>query len=127
MITSMTGFGRGESSSDGFSVTAEVKTLNSRYLDISVRTPQAIQDRELAIKEFAQDKLSRGKVNININLERTGGRQADIQLNSELVKGYGLVLRELKEVSGIEEPVQISDILQFSHLFETRKEDEEEV
>ena len=123
----MTGFGRGESSSDGFSVTAEVKTLNSRYLDISVRTPQAIQDRELAIKEFAQDKLSRGKVNININLERTGGRQADIQLNSELVKGYGLVLRELKEVSGIEEPVQISDILQFSHLFETRKEDEEEV
>ena len=123
----MTGFGRGESSSDGFSVTAEVKTLNSRYLDISVRTPQAIQDRELAIKEFAQNKLSRGKVNININLERTGGRQADIQLNSELVKGYGLILRELKEVSGIEEPVQISDILQFSHLFETRKEDEEEV
>lgn len=127
MITSMTGFGRGESSSDGFSVTAEVKTLNSRYLDISVRTPQAVQDRELAIKEVAQDRISRGKVNININLERTGGRQADIQLNSELVKGYGQILRQLRDVSGIDEPVRISDIMQFSHLFETRKEDEEEI
>jgi uncharacterized protein (TIGR00255 family) len=123
----MTGFGRGESSSDGFSVTAEVKTLNSRYLDISVRTPQAIQDRELAIKEVAQGRISRGKVNININLERTGGRQADIQLNSELVKGYGQILRQLRDVSGIDEPVRISDIMQFSHLFETRKEDEEEI
>jgi len=127
MITSMTGFGRGESSSGGFLVTAEVKTLNSRYLDITVRMPQSMQDKELAIKEFAQEKLSRGKVNININLERTGGRQADIKLNSELVKGYGLILRQLREEAGIDEPVQISDILQFSNLFETRKEDEEEL
>ncbi|PWN06553.1 YicC family protein [Rhodohalobacter mucosus] len=123
----MTGFGRGESSSGGFLLTAEVKTLNSRYLDISVRMPQSMQDKELAIKEFAQGKLSRGKVNININMERTGGRQADIRLNTELVKGYGLILRQLRDESGIDEPVQISDILQFSNLFETRKEDEEEL
>lgn len=127
MITSMTGFGRGESSSGGFLITAEVKTLNSRYLDITVRTPQAIQDKELSIKEFVQEKLSRGKVNININLERTGGRQADIKLNTELVKGYGLILRQLREESGIDEPVQVSDMLYFNNLFETRKEGEEEI
>jgi uncharacterized protein (TIGR00255 family) len=127
MITSMTGFGRGESSSNGFLVTVEIKTLNSRYLDITARMPQSIQDKELDLKEFVQDKLSRGKVTININLEKTSGRLADIKLNSELVKGYSEALQQLRKEAGIDEPVQIRDILQFNNLFETRKEDEKEI
>lgn len=127
MITSMTGFGRGESSSNGFLVTVEIKTLNSRYLDITARMPQSIQDKELTLKEFVQDKLSRGKVTININLEKTSGRLADIKLNSELVKGYSEALQQLRKEAGIDEPVQIRDILQFNNLFETRKEDEKEI
>lgn len=127
MITSMTGFGRGESSSNGFLVTVEIKTLNSRYLDITARMPQSIQDKELSVKEFVQDILSRGKVSININIEKTSGRLADIKLNSELVKGYSDVLEQLRKEAGINEPVQISDLLQFNNLFETRKEDDEEI
>lgn len=127
MITSMTGFGRGESSSNGFLVTVEIKTLNSRYLDISVRMPQSILHKELSVKEFVQKKLSRGKVSININLERTSDRNADIRLNSELVKGYSEILEQLRTEANIEEPVQVRDILQFNNLFETRKEDEKEI
>jgi uncharacterized protein (TIGR00255 family) len=127
MITSMTGFGRGEASSNGFQVTVEIKTLNSRYLDISVRMPQSIQDKELAIKEFIQGKLSRGKVVMNVNIERTNARSADISVNKDLVKGYTSALGELRKAAGIEAPLQVSDLLQFNNLFETKKEDEQEI
>lgn len=127
MITSMTGFGRGDSSSNGFQVTVEIKTLNSRYLDISVRMPQSIQDKELAIKEYIQGKLSRGKVVMNVNIEKTGSRSADISVNKELVKGYTSALSELRKAAGIEAPLQVSDILHFNNLFESKKEDEEEI
>ncbi len=127
MITSMTGFGRGESSSGGYQVTVEIKTLNSRYLDISVRMPQSIQDKEIKLKECVQKNLSRGKVNLNINVDRTKSAGPDIKLNEELVKSYSSILRNLRSAGNIDEPVTVSDLLQFNDIFETRKEDEKEV
>jgi uncharacterized protein (TIGR00255 family) len=127
MITSMTGFGRGESSSNGYQVTVEIKTLNSRYLDISVRMPQSIQDKEIKLKECVQKNLSRGKVNLNINVDRTKSAGPDIKLNEELVKSYSSILRNLRSTGNIDEPVTVSDLLQFNDIFETRKEDEKEV
>ena len=127
MITSMTGFGRGESSSTGFSVTVEIKTLNSRYLDISVRTPQSLHDKELVLKEIIQTKLSRGKVSLNVNVEKTASKQTDIKLNRELVEGYKDILNQLKEAAGITEPIELSDILQFNNVFETKKEDPKDI
>ena len=127
MITSMTGFGRGEHSSSGYQVTVEVKTLNSRYLDISVRMPQSIQDKEIKLKEYVQKHLSRGKVNLNINVDRTKSAGPDIKLNEELVKSYSSILRNLRSAGNIDEPVTVRDLLQFNDIFETRKQDEEEV
>ncbi len=127
MITSMTGFGRGESSSDGYQVTVEVKTLNSRYLDISVRMPQSIHDKEIDLKECVQQYLSRGKVNLNINVDRSSDSEPDIKLNDELVKSYSDILRNLKDTAGLEQPVEVRDLLQFSDIFETKKEGEKEV
>jgi uncharacterized protein (TIGR00255 family) len=127
MITSMTGFGRGESSSNGYQVTVEIKTLNSRYLDISVRMPQSIQDKEIKLKENVQKHLSRGKVNLNINVDRSKSAGPDIKLNEELVKSYSSILRNLRSTGNIDEPITVGDLLQFNDIFETRKEDEEEV
>jgi len=123
----MTGFGRGEHSSSGYQVTVEVKTLNSRYLDISVRMPQSIQDKEIKLKEYVQKHLSRGKVNLNINVDRTKSAGPDIKLNEELVKSYSSILRNLRSAGNIDEPVTVRDLLQFNDIFETRKQDEEEV
>lgn len=127
MITSMTGFGRGESSSNGYQITVEIRTLNSRYLDISVRMPQSIQDKEIKLKECVQKNLSRGKVNLNINVDRTKNAGPDIKLNEELVKSYSSILRSLRSTGNIDEPVTVGDLLQFNDIFETRKEDEKEV
>ncbi|MEX2463769.1 MAG: YicC/YloC family endoribonuclease [Balneolaceae bacterium] len=125
MIKSMTGFGRGEYASNGFQITVELKTLNSRYLDISIRTPKSLQDHELDIKEMIQKKLSRGKVHININVEMKNDNHTQIAFNSEKVKAYGLMLNEVRTLANIKEPVTIRDILRFEEIFETKQPDEE--
>ncbi len=127
MIKSMTGFGRGESSSNGYQVTVELKTLNSRYLDISIRMPQSIQHHEFSVKELIQEKLSRGKVHININLEETSAKRPDIIFNEKMVRLYSKMLEQVKFVANIHEPVKMSDLLQFDGIFEKQKDDEEEI
>lgn len=127
MIKSMTGFGRGVSSSDGYQVTVELKTLNSRYLDISARLPQSLQHHEFDVKEIIQGKLSRGKVHVNVYVEETSSRQINLTYNESVIKSYSRLLDQVRNLAGIEKPVQLSDILQFEGIFESQKEDEKEI
>ena len=127
MIRSMTGFGRGEASSNGFQVTVEVKTLNSRYLDISSRMPQIIQQHEFSIKEIVQKKLSRGKVHLIVNVENTEKSGVDVTYNEELVKAYGTILEKIRTITNIQQPVQLQDILHFDGIFKSKEEDEDEI
>ncbi len=125
MITSMTGFGRGEASSEGISVMVELKTVNSRYLDISLRLPKIIQEQELEFKELLQQSLERGKVNVNIRIDKANTGQPEVTFNKKLVRGYKEMLKELSEAAGIDESVRLSDLMQFNDLFESREEDAE--
>ncbi|GAA5521632.1 YicC family protein [Aliifodinibius salicampi] len=125
MITSMTGFGRGEASSEGISVMVELKTVNSRYLDISLRLPKIIQEQELEFKELLQQSLERGKVNVNIRIDKANTGKPEVTFNKKLVRGYKEMLKELSEAAGINETVQLSDLMQFNDIFESREEDEE--
>jgi uncharacterized protein (TIGR00255 family) len=125
MITSMTGFGRGEASSEGISVMVELKTVNSRYLDISLRLPKIIQEQELEFKELLQQSLERGKVNVNIRIDKANTGKPEVTFNKKLVRGYKEMLKELNEAAGINESVQLSDLMQFNDIFESREEDEE--
>lgn len=124
MITSMTGFGRGEASSEGISVMVELKTVNSRYLDISLRLPKIIQEQELEFKELLQQSLERGKVNVNIRIDKANTGKPEVTFNKKLVRGYKEMLKELSEAAGINETVQLSDLMQFNDIFESREEDE---
>ncbi len=124
MIISMTGFGRGEADSNGISVTVELKTVNSRYLDISMRLPQVIQDKELDLKEIIQEYVQRGKVNTTVRLDQAGTGEPEITFNKKLVQGYKTMLDDLRDIAGIEKSVTLKDLLQFNDIFETREQDE---
>jgi len=124
MIISMTGFGRGEASTDGISVAVEVKSVNSRYLDISLRLPQAIQEKELQIKEQIQDRINRGKLNVNIRVDKTDTGEPEITINPKLVRGYADLLNELRETAGIKNPLTLDHLLSFNEIFVSREEDE---
>jgi uncharacterized protein (TIGR00255 family) len=125
MINSMTGFGRGEASSGGITVTVELKTVNSRYLDISLRLPKSIQERELDLKELLQEHLKRGKLNVTVRVDKADTGEPEITFNKNLVQGYKQMLNDLREAAGIEEPVTLRSFLEFNDIFESRQQDEE--
>lgn len=124
MIISMTGFGRGEASENGITATVEVKSLNSRYLDISIRLPQRLQDKELEVKELVQKNINRGKLNISVYITEAEAGEPTIKIDEKKVKGYAKILNDLKEAAGINEPVSIRDFTQFSDVFVNQEEDE---
>lgn len=127
MIISMTGFGRGEASSNGMAVTAELKSVNSRYLDVSLRLPSVIQDQELTVKEQIQERISRGKINLSIRVDKTETGEPEITINPKLVEGYMQMLNKLRETAGIEQAVTLKDLMQFNELFVAREEDQEQI
>lgn len=124
MIHSMTGFGRGQASSSNIAITAEAKSVNSRYLDISFRMPKEIQDKELALKELIQAKISRGNVNVNVRINKAETSQPEIAINPELAKGYKGLLEELRDVAQIDTAVSLRDLTKFEEIFVSRERDE---
>jgi uncharacterized protein (TIGR00255 family) len=127
MVTSMTGFGRGDCSSGGFHLTVEIKTLNSRYLDISIRLPQSLQHKEFDLKDVIQKYVSRGKINVNVNLDKSQTGIPNITFSPEMVKSYSQILEGIRRESNLTEPVQLRDILRFEDIFVQREDDPETV
>jgi uncharacterized protein (TIGR00255 family) len=90
----MTGFGRANASSEAFNVGVEIKTVNNRFLDIHLRISQELAPLEMNIRKLVSGRLSRGRVDVSINLERTGGTSYEI--NRNLIAGYINALREIQ-------------------------------
>lgn len=125
MIISMTGFGRGEATENGITATVEIKSLNSRYLDVSTRLPQRLQDKELEVKELVQKTVNRGKLNITVYVSEVDSAGPSISVDKAKVKGYTRILEELRTTAGIEDPISIKDLTQFNDVFVNKEEDEE--
>lgn len=94
MLLSMTGFGRSEISLEGRKITVEIKSLNSKTLDISCRVPSRYREKELEIRRLVGEKLVRGKVEIFINCEQIG-EQCEGKLNTDLIQAYMASLKNL--------------------------------
>ena len=121
----MTGFGRGEATENGITATVEIKSLNSRYLDLSIRLPQRLQDKELQVKELVQKKVNRGKLNITVYISESEIGEPSIRVDEKKVKGYSKILNNLRDAAGISDPISIKDITHFGDVFINEEEDEE--
>ena len=106
----MTGFGKVTAELPGKKVTVEIKSLNSKQLDLSVRVPAAYRDREMALRNELLQRLERGKVDLNINVEYIG-RDTSARINATAVTGYCEQIRELAGRLGIPEPTDWFGIL----------------
>ena len=101
-IQSMTGFGRAAAERQGLRLAVELRSVNSRYLDIQVRCPADLQPFELAIRERIQARVSRGKISAHIAWEEENQPEALPQLDEEAAKHYLAQLRRLTELAQIE-------------------------
>jgi uncharacterized protein (TIGR00255 family) len=125
MIISMTGFGRGEAADNGISATVEIKSLNSRYLDLSIRLPQRLQDKELALKELVQKQINRGKLNINVHVTESDSGEPHIEVDEVKVKAYARILRQVQDAAGIKSELNVRNITGFGDVFITKEDDDE--
>src|ERR671926_30689 len=104
-MKSMTGFGRGTAQGDGFSAAVDLKTVNNRFLDIHLRTSTDLTAVEAAVRKRIGERLSRGRVDVNISVERTS--EVTYELNRPLIAGFITAIREMQKEFGLSgEPVE---------------------
>lgn len=107
MIKSMTGFGRGEFSDGKRNVIAEIKTVNHRYADISVKMPKRYSFAEEKIKSIVKEKVKRGKIEVGIIVENLTEEDTTVKLNSMVAGQYVNNLKELKDTYGLTGEIDI--------------------
>jgi len=122
VVRSMTGFGRGQASDGGYIATAEVRSVNSRYLEASIRLPRALSLFESKVNEIVQRRLSRGKVNVTVTLETsTGGSPQEVRPDLELAEGYYRAADALKRHLGMTDEITLNTLLRNNDLIVVRQ------
>lgn len=120
-MRSMTGFGRGEASGEGYRVTVDVKTVNNRFLDVNLRLPAELSAIENELKRIVSDRLSRGRVDVNLQYERT--REMDYDLNRPLISGYLSVLKEIKDEFGLSGDPDLNTIARLPNAMQPKPQE----
>lgn len=129
MVKSMTGFGRSEYTDDKRVITVEIKSVNHRYCDISVRMPRRYSFAEEKIKSTVKETVRRGKIEVSIMVENTADDDVNIKLNTAIAKQYVDSLNELKSVLGMDDPIRLEYIASMPDVLKSVPdvEDEEEI
>ena len=118
MVLSMTGFGRGEVTEQGVTGSVELRSVNSRFLEVVARLPRALALRENEVKDAVRQRMSRGKVNVQVTIERETDGTIPVRLNAHMARAYGTMLNQLRKTARIRETVKLEHLLQFSDIFE---------
>lgn len=116
-ITSMTGFGGGAAEGQGVRLGVELRSVNSRYLDIQVRCPSNLQAFEQLIRERVQAQLSRGKVSVNFSWTEEAQQKALPTLDEEVASGYLTQLQRLAELSQSDTQVDLALLARLPGVF----------
>lgn len=118
MVLSMTGFGRGEVTEKGVTGSVELRSVNSRFLEVVTRLPRALALRENDVKDAVRQRMSRGKVNVQVMIERETDGSVPVRLNVPVARAYATMLNQLRKTARIREAVKLEHLLQFSDIFE---------
>ncbi|MBW2451194.1 MAG: YicC family protein [Deltaproteobacteria bacterium] len=101
MLNSMTGYGKGEAECDGLIVTVEIKSVNHRYADISIKLPRSFMAMENDLRKRVGLALKRGKIDVYVNYELSGDSIASPKLNEELARAYQKLLVSMQKDLGL--------------------------
>jgi uncharacterized protein (TIGR00255 family) len=118
----MTGFGRGAASGEGFAVAVEIKTVNNRYLDVHLRVGQELSSLEVDIRKRISARLSRGRVDINVNFDRTGAT-ATYEINQPFIAGYVDALRDIQRQFNLGGDIDVNAIARLPGALSSARDD----
>ncbi len=122
MIQSMTGFGRGEAAIGEYSASAEIRSVNSRYLEVNVKLPQNLSARELDVREMIRQQIGRGKLSVIVSLSGSH-EDDDVAVDPESVRKVISLLKSLKKSARISAPIKLEHILSFKNVFKGNSAD----
>ena len=117
----MTGFGRSAVSDDKFSISVELKTVNNRFLDISLRLPGELQALESVVKKLISSRLARGRVEVNLQYDRND--DAQFELNRPLIKGFLAAMKEMQDEFALSGEPDLNVIARLPNVVTTKKEE----
>ncbi|KKI92553.1 hypothetical protein WQ54_07995 [Bacillus sp. SA1-12] len=122
MVVSMTGFGRSSKEIDSCLVTVEIKSVNHRFLDISLKMPKQFMSMEDKIKKLISKSVNRGRVEVYINFEGESLAHRSIQIDWALLTQYKQSLQQLKERFSLNDEITLSQILSLGEGIDVREE-----
>ena len=117
LIKSMTGYGRAVETVNGREFTVEIRSVNNRYLDCSVRLPRSLSFAEEAVKQAVKQAVSRGKVDVFISLRSEGGEEVKITLNEGVLEGYLTAMRQMVTEHGVRDDISVSAVSRLPEVF----------
>ena len=126
MLRSMTAFGRAEAETDGKKITVELRSVNSRYFECSVRMPRSLGFADDKVKSYlSANGISRGKVDVSISVERVEPLPVKVGIDKAYADGYVAALRELCETYGLRDDISVMRVAANRDVFTFEKEDED--
>lgn len=125
MIKSMTGYGRCETIDEQKKIVLEIKSVNNRYCDITVKLPRAYGYVEDKIKERISREISRGKVDVYLYIEAYAAGTKAVTVNSALAENYLSAMRQLAAEFGLEDDITTTALARFNDIFISKEVDED--
>jgi len=123
MIKSMTGYGSAKGAVEGLQITVELKSVNNRYLDVSVRLPRSFLFAEDAVKSAVQRHISRGKVDVFVSVDSTDGGEMNVRVNEALLRGYLDALQHIAEEYKLPNDATALSVSRFPDVLTVEKKD----
>ena len=123
MIKSMTGYGGAKSETQGFEISIELKSVNNRYLDTSIRLPRNFIFAEESLKSVVQSHISRGKVDVFVSVNSSGADSLVVSVNEVLAEGYIKAMRDLAEKYDLDKNIPVTAVTRFPDVLSVEKQE----
>ena len=123
MILSMTGYGGAKDELEGIAVSAELKSVNNRHLDTSVRLPKSCLFAEESVRAAVKDHISRGKVDVFLSVDTSHADEVTVAVNEPLAAAYVKAARELFDKYGVTDDMTAATLLRMPEVISTERAD----
>ena len=126
LVKSMTGYGRAVETVGGREFTVELRSVNNRYLDCTVKLPRSLSFAEDAVKQAVKNTISRGKVDVYISVHSETAADVKVTLNAAMVEGYLTAMKQMAQQYDVKDDISVSLISRMPEVFTVEKPDVDE-
>lgn len=121
MVKSMTGYGLAVETVNGREFTVELRSVNNRYLDCTVKLPRSLSFAEETVKQAVKNTISRGKVDVYISVHSETADDVQVSLNAAMVEGYLAAMKQMVDTYGIRDDISVSLLSRMNDVFTVEK------